>query len=297
MSDSHSESVSFDWEAVAVRELVRGALAEDIGSGDVTTTSTVGANLRVRARLVAKQELILAGLPLFELVFRRLDPQITFTRRFREGAVVPSGAMVTELEGWARAILTGERTALNFLAHLSGVATAAGRYVRELAGTNTRLRDTRKTTPLLRALEKYAVRTAGGSNHRFGLADGILIKENHVAAAGGLAEAIRRARQAGAERGLAVEVEVRNERELREALEAGPDEILLDNFSLEEASEMVAIARRERPGCRLELSGGITLENLGGYARAGADFISVGAITHSAPAADFSLLVERAEVR
>ena len=150
--------------------------------------------------------------------------------------------------------------------------------------------------PLFRRLEKYAVRAGGGTNHRFGLSDGVLIKENHIAAAGGVAEAMRRAREAALERGIAVEIEVRNEDELRQALAAGPDEVLLDNLSPAEASRMVAIVRRERPGCRVELSGGVTLENLAAYARAGADFISVGALTHSAPAADFSLLVECARV-
>lgn len=297
MSDPNSESVSFDWDAGEVRELIRAALAEDLGSGDVTSEATVAAGARTRGRLLARQPLILAGLPLFERVFLQLDPEISFEGHLPEGASVPGGATVAEMEGNARAILTAERTALNFLAHLSGVATLAGRYVAALAGSRTRLRDTRKTTPLLRGLEKYAVRAAGGTNHRFGLSDGILIKENHIAAAGDVGEAIRRARQAGVTRGLAVEVEVRDEGELREAIGAGPDEILLDNFSPRDAARMVAIARRERPQCRLELSGGITLDTLAEYMRAGADFVSVGAITHSAPAADFSLLVERPEVR
>jgi nicotinate-nucleotide pyrophosphorylase (carboxylating) len=296
MSQGTTNGIAFDWQAPEIDALARAALAEDVGTGDITTMATVAEAARARARLIARQELILAGLPVFERVFRQLDPGIRGTAHFAEGARVPSGATVAELEGGARAILTGERTALNFLAHLSGVATLAARYAALLAGSRTQLRDTRKTTPLFRRLEKYAVRAGGGTNHRFGLSDGVLIKENHIAAAGGVAEAMRRARDAALERGIAVEIEVRNEDELRQALAAAPDEVLLDNLSPAEASRMVAIVRRERPGCRVELSGGVTLENLAAYARAGADFISVGALTHSAPAADFSLLVEWARV-
>ncbi len=296
MSPETTKGNGFDWDAPAVASLVRAALDEDVGTGDVTTTATVAELARARARLVAKQEMVLAGLPIFERVFRQLDPAIGCAAYFAEGSRVPVGATVAELEGRARAILTGERTALNFLAHLSGVATLAARYAEALAGTSTQLRDTRKTTPLFRRLEKYAVRAGGGTNHRFGLSDGVLIKENHIAAAGGIAQAMRRAREAAAARGLAVEIEVCNEDELRQALADGPDEVLLDNLSPAEAARLVAIVRRERPGCRVELSGGVTLENLASYARAGADFISVGALTHSAPAADFSLLVEWARV-
>jgi nicotinate-nucleotide pyrophosphorylase (carboxylating) len=287
---------TFDWDAAEIASLASAALAEDVGTGDVTTVATVPAAARARARLLARQELVLAGLPLFERVFRLLDREIAFTAHFAEGSRVPSGATVAELAGSARAILTGERTALNFLAHLSGVATLAARYAAVFAGTGTQLRDTRKTTPLFRRLEKYAVRAGGGTNHRFGLSDGVLIKENHIAAAGGVAEAVRRAREAAAACQLKVEVEVRNEAELREALPAGPDEVLLDNLSPDEAARLVAIVRRERPGCGVELSGGVTLANLAAYAKAGADFVSVGALTHSAPAADFSLLVEWARV-
>jgi nicotinate-nucleotide pyrophosphorylase (carboxylating) len=296
MAQEKTKGGSFDWDAPEIASLVRTALDEDVCTGDVTTTATVAESARARARLLVRQELILAGLPLFERVFRRLDPQMAFTAHCAEGSRIPAGANVAELEGSARAILTGERTALNFLAHLSGIATLAARYAEKLAGTATKLRDTRKTTPLLRRLEKYAVRAGGGTNHRLGLWDAVLIKENHIAAAGGIAHAMRRVREAAAARGLAVEIEVRNEEELRQALAAGPDEVLLDNLSPAEAARLVAIVRRERPACRVELSGGMTLENLSDYARAGADFISVGALTHSAPAADFSLLVEWARV-
>ncbi|HVB99301.1 MAG TPA: carboxylating nicotinate-nucleotide diphosphorylase [Candidatus Dormibacteraeota bacterium] len=285
----------FDWDDPALAALVRAALDEDVGAGDVTTAATVAEGARARARLIARQDLILAGLPVFERVFRQLDPAFAITPHFGDGSRVPSGATVADIEGRARAILTGERTALNFLARLSGIATLAGRYAAELAQTATRLRDTRKTTPLHRRLEKYAVRTGGGTNHRFGLFDAVLIKENHIAAAGGVAQAVGLAREATRERGLEIEVEVRNSRELREALKAGADEVLLDNLKPAAAARMVALVRRERPECRVELSGGMTLRNLRSYARAGADFISVGALTHSAPAADFSLLVEGAD--
>ena len=291
MNRETTRGMGFDWDAPEIERLVRAAIEEDVGAGDVTTAATVDESARARAHLVAKQDLILAGLPLFERVFRALDTEMRVTTHFAEGSRVPRGATVAEIEGRARAILTGERTALNFLAHLSGVARLTARYVERLASTSTKLRDTRKTTPLLRRLEKYAVRAGGGTNHRFGLSDGVLIKENHIAAAGGIAQAVGRARKAAAARGLAIEIEVRDEDELRQALAAGPDEVLLDNFAPAEAARMVAIVRRERPACRVELSGGVTLENAAAYARAGADFVSAGALTHSAPAADLSLLV------
>ncbi|HVB35557.1 MAG TPA: carboxylating nicotinate-nucleotide diphosphorylase [Patescibacteria group bacterium] len=297
MTSAGTQDGRFDWDDPAIGALVRGALDEDIGAGDVTTAATVDEGARLRARLVARQDLILAGLPLFERVLRQLDPAASVTACFADGSRVAAGATVAEIEGLAKAILTGERTALNFLAHLSGIATLTGRYAAELAGTATRLRDTRKTTPLHRLLEKYAVRAGGGTNHRFGLFDGVLIKENHIAAAGGVAPAVRRAREATREGGLKIEIEVRNSKELRKALAAGADEVLLDNVKPAAAARMVALVRRERPACRVELSGGVTLRNLRSYARAGADFISVGALTHSPPAADFSLLVEGADAK
>jgi nicotinate-nucleotide pyrophosphorylase (carboxylating) len=295
MTAEAAEGGRFDWDDPAIERLIRAALEEDIGTGDVTTEATVKESARARAQLVARQTLIVAGLPVFERVFRQLDPQISVTSHYAEGSFAEAGATVAEIEGQARAILTGERTALNFLAHLSGIATLAGRYAAELAGTDTRLRDTRKTTPLYRRLEKYAVRMGGGTNHRLGLFDGVLIKENHIAAAGGIAQAVGRVREAPAARGLPIEVEVRNRKELREALAAEADEVLLDNLRPAVAARMVALVRRERPECRVEISGGVTLRNIRGHARAGADFISVGALTHSAPAADFSLLVEGAK--
>jgi nicotinate-nucleotide pyrophosphorylase (carboxylating) len=229
---------------------------------------------------------------------------------------VESGTELIELAGEAQAILTGERTALNFLAHLCGIATLTRRFVEQLAGTQTRIRDTRKTTPGLRALEKYAVKAGGGANHRFGLYDAILIKENHIAIAGGVKAALDRAhayaslkmtapRAASAydaagldpeivgARPLPVQIEVRNETELREALEAGAESVLLDNMTPDAARRCVALARTLRRDCVIEISGGITVENARAYAETGADFLSSGALTHSAPAANLSLLVER----
>jgi nicotinate-nucleotide pyrophosphorylase (carboxylating) len=305
--EAAEEAARFDWAAPEIALLVRAALAEDLGRGDRTTDAIVSPETRAGARILAKRPLVLAGLPLAERVFRELDPQISFRAGAEEGARLAAGTMVAEIAGRARAILSGERTALNFLAHLSGVATLTRECVDLLAGSRTRLRDTRKTTPLLRRLEKYAVRMGGGTNHRFALDDGILIKENHAALAGGIGEAVRRAlparepaemtayesfrrpRPAGP---LPIEVEVRNEAELREALAAGAQEVLLDNLPPEEAARLVRLARSLQPECVIEISGGLTLANLRAYAETGADFLSLGALTHSAPAADLSLLVE-----
>jgi nicotinate-nucleotide pyrophosphorylase (carboxylating) len=296
---SREEAARFDWAAPEIASLVRAALAEDLGRGDRTTEAIVSAEAGARARIIAKQPLVLAGLPLAERVFRELDSQIQLAALTAEGASVSAGETIAALEGRARAILSGERTALNFLAHLSGVATLTRQFAEAIAGTRARLRDTRKTMPLLRRLEKYAVRLGGGTNHRFGLDDGILIKENHAALAGSVPEAVRRAvaaRESGKptrnhER-LRIEVEAHDEGELREALAAGADEVLLDNLSPAEAARLVQAARSLQPACVIEISGGLKLGNIRAYAETGADFLSVGALTHSAPAADLSLLVE-----
>ncbi len=305
-----------NWDSPEISALVRGALKEDIGSGDVTLMALVPRPASARARIIAKQGLVVAGLPIAERVFRALDTGMVFTVLAHEGTAVRDGETLAELRGSAAAVLSGERTALNFLARLCGIATLARRFVDALAGTRTRIRDTRKTTPLLRALEKYAVRTGGGANHRFGLYDAILIKENHIALAGGVKPALDRAHAFAAQAGdagremtayesyrpaeskppgqqaLPVQVEVRNEAELREALSCGAEAILLDNQTPAEAARLVSIARGVRPDCVIEISGGITLSNARAYAEAGADFLSSGALTHSAPAADLTLLVE-----
>src|SRR6266702_7131360 len=307
-----------NWDSPEISALVRGALKEDIGSGDVTRMALVPRPASARARIIAKQELVAAGLPIAERVFRALDTHIVFTALAQEGAAVRKGETLAELSGSAAAVLSGERTALNFLARLCGIATLARKFVDALAGTRAQIRDTRKTTPLLRALEKYAVRTGGGANHRFGLYDAILIKENHIALAGGVKAALDKAhtyaspktpppRAASAYDAagldpevvgpgpLPVQVEVRDERELREALGAGAESVLLDNMTLARATECVKIARGLRSDCVIEISGGITLDNARAFAETGADFLSSGMLTHSAPAANLSLLVDNIE--
>jgi nicotinate-nucleotide pyrophosphorylase (carboxylating) len=269
-----------------IREAVTRALAEDVGSGDVTTGATVPSDALARAMISQKAPGVIFGLAVAEETFRRLDPAVTFERLTEEGRW-REGGPVLQIEGPARAILTGERTALNFLQRLSGIATTTARHVRAVAGTGVKILDTRKTTPGLRALEKAAVAAGGGTNHRAGLYDAILIKENHAAIAGGVGEAVRRAREAAP--GLPLEVECRSLIEVDEALAAGAERILLDNMTpaqLREAVEVVA-GRAE-----LEASGGVTLEALPEIAGTGVHFISVGALTHSAPALDLSLILE-----
>ncbi|WP_243091091.1 carboxylating nicotinate-nucleotide diphosphorylase [Thermus neutrinimicus] len=268
-------------------ETLKAWLQEDLGHGDLTTALTVPENLLGQAVIVAKEEGVLAGLPVAREVFALADPRIAFTPLVEEGARVEVGQEIARLEGPLRGILAGERLALNLLQRLSGIATLTRAYVEALRGTKAQVLDTRKTAPGLRALEKYAVRVGRGRNHRFGLFDGILIKENHIRAAGGVAEAVKRAR-AKAPHYLKVEVEVGNLAELEEALEAGADLILLDNFSPEEIREAV---RRVGGRVPLEASGNMTLERARLAAEAGVDFVSVGALTHSAKALDLSLLV------
>jgi len=307
-----------DWDSEENAELVGRALAEDVGPGDATCAATISPAASAHAHILARQTLVCAGLPMAERVFRVLDQEIHVTYPHNEGSFVEPGTEILHITGNASAILTGERTALNFLAHLCGVATLTRRFVEQLAATKTRIRDTRKTTPGLRALEKYAVKTGGGTNHRIGLYDAILLKENHIALAGGIKAALDKAHsyvapKAPAPRAasaydaagldpevvgpgpLPVQIEVRDERELIEALGAGAESVLLDNMTPERATECVKIARGIRPDCIIEISGGITLENARAYAHAGADFLSSGMLTHSAPAANLSLLVDSIE--
>src|SRR6266478_7864164 len=243
-----------NWRSQEIDELVRRALAEDVGTGDATTAAIVPAGTPAKAHVIAREPLVCAGLPIAESIFRALDREMRIGFLHKDGSFVESGAELVEIAGEAQAILTGERTALNFLAHLCGIATLTRRFVEQLAGTRARIRDTRKTTPGLRALEKYAVKTGGGANHRFGLYDAILLKENHIALAGGIKEALDKAhtyvspkapppRAASAYDAagldpevagpgpLSVQIEVRDEGELREALEAGAESVLLDNMT------------------------------------------------------------------
>jgi nicotinate-nucleotide pyrophosphorylase (carboxylating) len=265
--------------------LVRRALEEDIGGGDVTTRATVQDGARARALITQKQPGVIFGLQPAGLAFTLLDPGVEVRAEVQEG-VWREGGPVMALQGSARALLAGERTALNFLAHLSGVATMAARAARELEGTGAKVLDTRKTTPGLRVLEKAAVQAGGASNHRVGLYDAILIKENHIAAAGGVAAAVERARAAAPELAGALEVEVRDAQEIEQALAAGAPRLLLDN--MDEAQLRAAVAQ-VAGRAELEASGGVTLGTLRAVAETGVEWISVGAITHSAPALDLSL--------
>lgn len=275
-------------EAIPVSELERAvavALEEDIGPGDVTTLATVPADAFGRAVFVAREAGVLAGLPCARAVYRRLDPAVRFEAFLQDGDDLAPGARVAAVEGPARAILTGERVALNFLQHLSGIATRTARFVRLVEGTGARIADTRKTVPGLRALAKYAVRVGGGTNHRFGLYDGVLIKDNHIRAAGGLRRAIERARHV-APHLLRIEVEAETLEEVREALEAGADVILLDNMDPNTLRAAVELCRGR---ALTEASGGIREETIRAVAEAGVDLISVGALTHSVTALDIGL--------
>ncbi len=275
-------------EALFLEDQLKAWLKEDLGHGDLTTDLLVPEGLQGEAVIRAKEAGVVAGLWVAERVFRLLGP-VRFQALVEEGREVGEGQEVARLEGPLRAILMGERLALNLLQRLSGIATLTRAYTRALEGTRARLLDTRKTTPGLRALEKWAVRVGGGGNHRFGLFDGILIKENHIRAAGGVGAAVRRAK-ALAPHHLKVEVEVATLEELAEALEAGADLILLDNFPLEALREAV---RRVGGRVPLEASGNMTPERARAAAEAGVDYISVGALTHSPKALDLSLLVVR----
>lgn len=271
--------------------LIDMALREDLGPGDITTESVVPETLWARAEFIAKEEGVVAGLPVAGQVFKQLDPETEFRAEVTEGSAVKAGAVLAVVAGRARTILAGERVALNFVRHLSGIATRTRRLVAAVEGLHAVVLDTRKTTPGLRALEKYAVRAGGGRNHRFGLFDGILIKDNHIRAAGGIREAVARAR-ARAPHTLKVEVEVQSLDEVEEALAAGADIIMLDNMPVAAMREAV---RRIGGRAVVEASGGITEENVREVAATGVDFISAGALTHSARALDISL--EIVEVR
>ena len=270
----------------AYRETVRAALAEDIGAGDVTTAATIDPAQRAVAVLVAKSRCVLAGLDVALEAFRQRDGDVAIDRRCAEGQWCEPGTVVAELRGRAAGLLTAERVALNFLQRLSGTATLARRFV-EAADGRIVVLDTRKTTPLLRVLEKYAVRVGGATNHRFRLDDGVLIKDNHVRLAGGVEQAVRRARAANT--GLAIEVEAQSLDQVDAALAAGADIVLLDNLDLDDTRTAVA---RCRGRARTEISGGVTLSRLPELAATGATFVSAGALTHSAPAADLSFEIE-----
>ncbi len=266
--------------------VVRAALAEDLGrAGDVTAAACVPAEARLSVAFAVRQAGVVAGLDCARLALAALDPAIRFTQVLSDGDAATAGAVLAHAEGGARAILSAERTALNLLGRLSGVASLTAAYIKAVEGTRARIVDTRKTTPGLRALEKYAVRCGGGVNHRFGLDDAILIKDNHVAACGGVAEAVRRAKAAAGHL-MKVEVEVDSLAQLDEALPYAPDVVMLDNFSLDDLRQAV---RRVGGAVTLEASGGVNLQTVRAIAETGVDVISVGALTHSAPALDVGL--------
>jgi nicotinate-nucleotide pyrophosphorylase (carboxylating) len=273
----------------AYRDLVRQALAEDRGQGDATCAATIAKGIRARGTILAKGDIVIAGIDVAAETFRQLDPQCAFEVRWGDGARVQKGEVVANVRGDARALLEAERTALNFLQRLCGIATLTAKFVDAARGGITIL-DTRKTTPGFRVLEKYAVRCGGGTNHRQRLDDGILIKDNHKRLAGGVAAAALSAMDKGS--GLPVEVEVENLDELEEVLKTGVPRILLDNFTTYDIREAV---KRVNGRADIEISGGVTLERIPELATTGAQFVSIGALTHSAPAADLSFELEPEE--
>jgi len=303
-----------NWDSGYIRGLIAAALAEDIGTGDAFVAATISAGVHGEARIEAKQELICAGLPLAEKVFQVLDPEMRVEMRRTDGCNVEKGQTVLQLDGGAAAILTGEPTALNFLGRLSGIATLTHEFVEKIAGTGVKIRDTRKTTPGLRLLERYAVRVGGGMNRRFGLFDAILLNEHHIVLAGGVKAALDQAHSFASSQmkprsmtayeavgtkpseaeasSLPIQIEVRTEGELQEALSAGAEAVLLKNMCPAEARQCVGIVRNARPECIVEISGEITLANVRAYAETGADYLSCAALTQAAPNAEFSLLVD-----
>jgi nicotinate-nucleotide pyrophosphorylase (carboxylating) len=279
-----------------IEELIRTALAEDVGGGDITTESAIPSDALAKAVIVAREPCIIAGLPLVEAVFSQLDPHLTINLLVQEGELVELRQRVVELTGSARAILTGERTALNFLQRLSGIATLTRQFVEAVSGTKAKILDTRKTTPILRALEKYAVTVGDGQNHRMGLFDAVMIKDNHrviLARLGtkALGDAVVKARTLHPEAPVIIEADTLEQ--VEEALAAGADQVLLDNMTLGELREAVALVAGR---AKTEASGGIRLANAAEIAATGVDYISVGALTHSARAVDFSLEIDHEAV-
>lgn len=265
--------------------IIQKALEEDIGSGDITTDSIIDPHVKGKASLVARDRFILAGLPVFSMVFTLLDPELEFEYFFHDGATVSEGETICRISGRLAPILKAERTALNFLQRMSGIATLTSEYVANSRPNRARILDTRKTVPGLRSLDKYSVRMGGGFNHRIGLFDGILIKDNHIAAAGSVTEAVRLAR-ANSPHTVKVEVETETLSQVQEALDSGAEIILLDNMRIDILKQAVQMINRR---ALVEVSGNVTLGNIREIAETGVDFISIGAITHSAKAADVSL--------
>jgi len=272
-----------------IKHLIELALSEDIGKGDLTSEATIEENLKAKGIIVAKEEGVIAGLEIAKMVFHQLDPHLVFESSFEDGKKVMKGEEVATLKGKVKSILSGERTALNFLQRLSGIATLTSKYLEKIKDTQVKILDTRKTTPGLRALEKYAVKMGGGENHRMGLFDMILIKENHIKAVGNISKAIQNAKAKYPNE--TIEVETKNLDEVAEAMNSGADWIMLDNMSIEEINKAVKVIRSSQKEIKIEASGGVNLNNVREIALTGINFISVGALTHSALALDFSLLL------
>jgi nicotinate-nucleotide pyrophosphorylase (carboxylating) len=270
-----------------IRRIIEGALREDIGSGDVTTGSVLTGREKGRARAVAKADMVIAGIQVFKEVFLAVDPEIRFLGKLRDGQPAKRGDTIAEVSGRLSSILQAERVALNFFQRMCGVATLTRNYVDRVMGTKAKILDTRKTAPGLRVLDKYAVKAGGGHNHRFALYDGVLIKDNHITAAGGITPAVRRAADARTPT-LKIEVEVKNLKEAEEALKAGADMIMLDNMSLKNMEEAVRFIAGKVP---VEASGNISILNVREVAETGVDYISAGALTHSVSAADISIII------
>lgn len=283
MDENHLEFIT--------RQLIEMALQEDIGPGDITTDNLIAPHLKGRGVFIAKESLVLAGLDVAKQVFQKLDPQLQFKPLFKDGDAVSDAAVIVEIEGKLGALLKGERTALNFLQRLSGIATCVRSYVDDIAGKPIRLVDTRKTTPGWRVLEKYAVRMGGAHNHRMGLYDGVLIKDNHIAAYGGLGDAIAHIR-AHMSHLIKIEVEVSDLEQVKAAVDAGADIIMLDNMSID---QIKAAVQQIRGKAVVEVSGGVTKHSLTVLADTGVDIISVGALTHSARCVDISMRSRREE--
>lgn len=299
---SEEKLLTIDLEPIAT-QWVKFALAEDIGGGDITTCAIVPQTMRAKAVIFAKEGGVLAGLQVAAIVFRELDPSVEFTAHMKDKDALAAGRHICTIEGNARAILAGERVALNYLQRLSGIATLTDRFVRRVRGTKAKISDTRKTTPLLRMLEKYAVWVGGGVNHRFGLYDMFLVKDNHIKAAGTIIAAIDRIRATKID--IPVVAEARTYEEVKEACECNVDRVLLDNMTLAEISKSIEIVENHWQGVKrkgsaggrkmrpeIEVSGGVTLENVKEIAATGVDYISVGALTHSFKSIDMSLLIE-----
>lgn len=265
--------------------LIKAALAEDVGAFDVTTKAVVASKEKGTAEFIAKEDMVMAGLFIPEKVFKYLDKKSEFSTPYKDGDAVMGGQVIATVSGRLDSLLIGERVALNFLQRMSGIATLTNKFVQKTWSSNTKILDTRKTTPCLRILEKYAVKAGGGYNHRFGLYDGVLIKDNHIAAAGSITKAVKRVTKAYGD-SMVVEVEVTNFKETREAIDAGADIIMLDNMDPGKMKKALAIIKGR---ALVEASGGVTLDNIEEFAKTGVDFISIGALTHSAKAVDISM--------